>query len=370
MLGAEDVALENVRRDVMALPSQSTAEQAKQAVLEMAVERAKASTDAGWPEKSEALWRISGAIDDPAESMERQATNDATHIAAIKPVCFTTAIRISMTLWPMATRCLPRRSTMATANLSISMTRFFSPEIGEELRTLLWLCANPASPLRGNGELLKRLLRRAHAFIDAANLNADPKAKARTEIYDQFATEAGISGLVEFISLYPGLLLSSQRAEWDAGLQAVFAKLWPEMKRADNWNLNIETARMVAMLHLGYYFKNQEVVEKVLRHVDGTIAKMRPDGGFPYNGDSNPSTNYHGALIGSLSRIYDISGYEPLAKALAATQWKGPVMGRTDEFWTSPFHKTYRWNYERGTEYGNQLVLTLSRNRYANFLRG
>ena len=120
-------------------------------------------------------------------------------------------------------------------------------------------------------------------------MNADPKAKARTEIYDQFATEAGISGLVEFISLYPGLLLPSQRAEWDAGLQAVFAKLWPEMKRADNWNLNIETARMVAMLNLGYYFKNQEVIDKVLRHVDGTIAKMRPDGGFPYNGDSNPS---------------------------------------------------------------------------------
>ena len=71
-----------------------------------------------------------------------------------------------------------------------------------------------------------------------------------------------------------------------------------------------------------------------------------------------------------MSKIYDITGYEPLAKALAATQWKGPVMGRTDEFWTSPFHKTFRWNYERGTENANQLVITLSKNPYANFMRG
>jgi len=241
---------------------------------------------------------------------------------------------------------------------------------GEEIRNGIWLYANPASPLRGNGELLKRLLRRSHAFIDAANLNASPSTTAVTGIYDQFAAEAGISGLVEFISLYPGLLLPSQRAEWDSGLQAAFDKIWSEAKRADNWNLNIETARMVAMLHLGYYFNKQEVIDKVLRHVDGTISKMKPDGAFPYNGDSNPSCNYHGAIIGSLSKIYDISGNEPLAKALTATQWKGPVMGRTDEFWTSPFHKTFRWNYERGTENANQLVITLSKNPYANSLRG
>jgi hypothetical protein len=127
---------------------------------------------------------------------------------------------------------------------------------------------------------------------------------------------------------------------------------------------------MVAMLNLGYYFNKQEVIDKVLRHVDGTLSKMKPDGAFPYNGDSNPSCNYHGAILGSLSKIYDISGYEPLVKALTATQWKGPVMGRTDEFWTSPFHKTFRWNYERGTENANQLVITLSKNPYANSLRG
>ena len=358
---------------VMVLPNVSEADQAKRAVLEIALERAKASADCGMSAAAEALLAdVSTALTMPSESMAKQTREGIAFITAIRPVPVTenNPYLDALSDWGRTEIAKPEQPWARATPTSLVMPELSPRGYGEEIRKGNWLYTNPASPLRGHGEVLKRVLRRCHAFIDAANLNADPPTKAKTEIYDQFATEAGISGVVEFRTLYPGLLLPSQRVEWDAGLQAVFDKLWPEMKRADNWNLNIETARMVAMLNLGYYYKNQEVIDKVLRHVDGTIAKMKPDGGFPYNGDSNPSTNYHGALLGSLSQIYDITGYEPLAKALVATQWKGPVMGRTDEFWTSPFHKTYRWNYERGTENANQLVLTLSKNPYANFMRG
>jgi hypothetical protein len=370
---AEVPMLELARQEVDALPNKTLDDQAKRAVLEIALERAKASADAGMQRNADALLHdVKAVMGVSSAAMSRQATTDSSHIAAIKPVPVAKnnpylealaawgndKIAMSENPWPRATL------------KEVVMKGLATREVGEEIRNCVWLYSNPASPLRGNGEILKRLLRRCHAFIDAANLNASPATTAITGIYDQFATESGISGLVEFISLYPGLLLPSQRAEWDSGLQAAFDKIWSEAKRADNWNLNIETARMVAMLHLGYYYNRQEVIDKVLRHVDGTLSKMKPDGAFPYNGDSNPSCNYHGAIIGSLSKIYDISGYEPLAKALTATQWKGPVMGRTDEFWTSPFHKTFRWNYERGTENANQLVITLSKNPYANFLRG
>jgi hypothetical protein len=325
------------------------------------------------PEKADALLNdVKAAINTPSATMVRLATTDTTHIAAIKtvPVTQNNPYLDALTAWGNQMIAMPEAPWARATPTAVVMKGLATREVGEEIRNSVWLYANPASPLRGNGELLKRLLRRCHAFIDAANLDRDPAAKAKTAIYDQFATESGISGLVEFISLYPGLLLPSQRAEWDSGLQAAYDNIWSGAKRADNWNLNIETARMVAVLHFGYYYKKQEVIDKVLRHVDGTISKMKPDGAFPYNGDSNPSCNYHGAILGSLSKIYDISGYELLAKALTATQWKGPVMGRTDEFWTSPFHKTFRWNYERGTENANQLVITLSKNPYANFMRG
>ncbi len=364
---------EELSRAVAALPAASPADQAKRAVLEVALERAQASADAGMTEQAEALVRdVEAALKVPAAAMAKAATADATHVAAIKPVPVTAGNPYleGLTEWGNAFIAKPEQPWPRATPLATVMKGLAPREVGNELRNAVWLYANPASPLRGNAELLKRILRRSHAFIDAANLNATPGTKVQTEIYDQFAAEDGISGVVEFISLYPGFLLPVQRAEWDAGLKAAYDHLWPEMKRANNWNLNIETARTVAMLNLGYHFKNQEVIDRVLQHVDVTISKMKPDGAFPYNGDSNPSCNYHGAIIGSLSRIYDITGHEPLARALAATQWKGPVMGRTDEFWTSPFHKAFRWNYERGTENANQLVITLSKNPYANGLRG
>ena len=370
---AQDVSLEAVEGAVMGMPEQSSAEQSKRAVLEIALERARASAAVGMQDKARALLAdIRAAMAVPAEAMARQATSDATNLAVLKAVPVTTnnPYLDGLAAWGKDWISKPEAPWARATLTSTVMPGLSSRERGEEIRKALWLYANPASPSRGNPELLKRLLRRCHAFIDAAHLNADPAVKVRTEIYDQFATEAGVSGLVEFLSLYPGLLLPSQRGEWDAGMRTIYNNLWPEMKRAKNWNLNIETARMVAMLQLGYYYKKQEVIDKVFRHVDGTLAKMRPDGGFPCNGDSNPSVNYHNALVGSLTRIYDISGYEPIARALIATQWKGPVMGRTDEFWTSPFHKTYRWNYERGAECGNQMVITLRRNPYANLLRG
>ena len=134
------------------------------------------------------------------------------------------------------------------------------------------------------------------------------------------------------------------------------------------WNLNVETARMVAVLNLGYYTDNKEMVAKVLSHVDKVLSLMKLDGAFPYEGHGNPSCNYHNVLLNSLLRIYGLTGYEPIKRALVATQWKGPVMGRTDEFWTSLFSKAYRWNFAKGTEAGLEAVVALTGNGYVRTL--
>jgi hypothetical protein len=46
--------------------------------------------------------------------------------------------------------------------------------------------------------------------------------------------------------------------------------------------------------------------------------------------------------------IYELTGIERLRTALKGTQLKGPVVARTDEFWTFPFFNTYRWNLRNG----------------------
>jgi hypothetical protein len=187
-------------------------------------------------------------------------------------------------------------------------------------------------------------------------------------VYDQFAIEEAIPTLVEIITHQPGLLLPSQKRNWDRTLKQTASILWGKMKNKRAWNLNIEAARMVALTSLGYYTKNKNMIDKVLDHVDMVISKMRPDGAWPYHGDGNPSVNYHNNLLGSLLRIYEQSGYTPILQALKNSQWKAAVMGRTDEFWTSPFFKTYRWNFQKGTESGPEAVVTLSENPYMRWI--
>ena len=352
---------------IQAMPIRQGVDRMKKAALEFSLERAQASKAA----RMEADYRA--CMDDIEKGLATLATKmfqtvpeKAQFVPARRPLWEAKNNPYLTALQQWGEAHLAKEEApwpRATAN-RVVMPGLKTREVGEELRRYLWLFANPASSLRGDPEVLKRVLRRANAFIDAALLNAHPGTKVKTEIYDQFATEEGFSGVIELLQAFPHLLMPNQRKQWDAGLKVAFDSLWPQMKRANNWNLNIETARMVAVLHFGYYYDKKEVVQKVLQHAEATLAKMRPDGGFPYNGESNPSCNYHNTLVNSLTKIYDLSNHKPILQGLIASQWKGPVMGRTDEFWTSPFHKTYRWNFGTGTEWGNALIASASKNPY------
>ena len=237
---------------------------------------------------------------------------------------------------------------------------------GTKMREYFWLFAHEQSPMRGDPELLKRALRRAHAYIDGHNLDG-PDLVNPPVLFDQVAVEESFSGLYEIVELHPGLLLPGERQAWDRALRKAAARIGQQMRAANAWNLNIETARMVGVLNMGYYTGNEEMVARVIAHVDAVLKRMRADGAWPYHGEGNPSVNYHNALLGSLVRIYEQTDYEPIAKALVASQWKGPVMGRTDEFWTSPFFKAYRWNFTMGTEAGPEAVAALSGNPYVRW---
>lgn len=356
------------------------AERAKAAVIAVAQERLRLAQEAGLPTADEEADLAEVAKLDPL-AMATPVT-DAPHLALFKPVTaakgnphldtFIQDLRKDLAkpdaVWRRATEGNPVFNDLGNIkNYAGRRDDFGVRSNGGRLRDYLWAYANPASPLKGDPELLTRLLRRAHAFIDAYPLHSG-RTLDKPDLFDQFSLEAAIGGLVEFRRAYPGLLLPKQRDAWDQALAGVADKLWGMMANARAWNLNIETARMFAVLNLGYLTGREEMVEKVLNHVDTVLAKMRADGGWPYNGDSNPSVNYHNELTYTLLRIYDMTGHQPIADALKEAAWKGPVMGRTDEFWTSPFHKTIRWNYPRGTEAGPEAGIALSGNSMARWV--
>ena len=371
---AYGLEMDEAQKKIAALPETNGSDRIKKSLLEWVHECAQANRSAKMERECQLLLQdIETGISMPAVSMLRREQKKAKYVTALRPVIEKTnnPYLLALNEWGRIHLAKQESPWLRATAESVVMPGLQTRGAGEELRRYLWLFLNPSSTLRGDPEVLKRVLRRANAFIDAALLNAQPGTKVKTEIYDQFATEEGFGGVIELLQAFPHLLLPNQRKQWHAGLKVVFDSIWPQMKRANNWNLNIETARMVAVLHFGYYYDKKEVVQKVLKHAETTLAKMRPDGGFPYNGESNPSCNYHGTLVNSLTKIYDLSQHQPILKGLVASQWKGPVMGRTDEFWTSPFHKTYRWNFGTGTEWGNQLILSATKNPYvAGLVRG
>ena len=374
--------LEKLNSTVFCLCESTAAEKAKKAVLEVALERAKMALRERKADTANGLLSDvkAGLVLDP-EEMARVNTK-AEHVMALNPIPVRkgnpyldslvewarTELATPETAWPS------KNSGLIPSDFSQARE---TRDAASTMRNFIWLYANDASPLKGDSEILKRILRRAHAFIDAYDAGSDPANKAKSsfdQIFDQFSIEQAISGLCEFRTLYPGLLLPGQRANWDRTLRKTAEWLWngengrTSMKTAEVWNLNMETARMVAVLSLGYFTGNDEMVAKVRSHVDQVISLMKPDGGFPYHGTGNPACNYHNVFLASLTRIYGLSGYEPIRKALAETQWKGPVMGRTEEFWTTPFYKAYRWNTATGAEAGVEAVAALSGNGYVRAL--
>ncbi len=367
--------LQTLQGTISKLPESTTAEKAKKAVLGVTLERAGMALREGKTDTAEGLLSDvkAGLALDPEEMAGVNAK--AEHVMALAPVPVREGnpyldglvesarkeVATPEEAWPS------KNSGVIPAEFSKARE---TRDAASTMRNYIWLYANDASPLKGDPEILKRILRRAGAFIDAY----DAASSSSSQIFDQFAVEHAISGLCEFRTLYPGLILPGQRETWDRALRKTADRLWKgktsrkSMETAEAWNLNIETAQMVAVLSLGYFTGNGEMVAKVRSHADRVISLMKPDGGFPYHGTGNPACNYHNVLLASLARIYGLSGYEPIRKALVDTQWKGPVMGRTDEFWTTPFYKAYRWNTAMGTEAGVEAVVALSGNGYLRTL--
>jgi len=366
-----------LEKQVLRSPATTHNQKIKRAVLELAVERACQAHDHGLRDEAETLAReITQALTAPPKNFAHR-NPDAAHLGILKPLlserknpyltAMVEAAREKFAKpdveWIRATADKPAFASVGSSSNNPHNVR----SAAKAMREYFWLFAHSQSPMRSEPEPLKRALRRAHAYIDGLALDR-PDLKNRPDLYDQFAVEESFSGLYEIIELHPGLLLPSQKKAWDQALKKAADNIWKQMRNKRANNLNIETARMVGVLNMGYYTANKEMIAKVMSHVDKVLKKMHPDGGWPYHRDGNPSVNYHNELLKSLLRIYEQTKYKPITNALTASQWKGPVMGRTDEFWTSPFFKTYRWNNLKGTEAGPEAVVALSKNPYVRWL--
>lgn len=370
--GSTESQIDALKNKVERLPEHNRADAVKKAVLEIALERAKNALEVNILDESNALVQdVQNALTDPSDTFI-QRNETITKGSLIKPL-FTASnnpylegmltdaksiLNKPDTVWPRTTKESPVFTDIAG--------NYGSRKQAQVVDDFIWLFMHEQSPMQYDAELLKRILRRSHALIDAYNLVLG--YNNQLPIYDQFAFQLAFAHFYEISNLYPNLLLPSQKIAWDKAIEKERLRLSKPLKGKLN-NINIETARMVGAMYVGLHTKDRQIIKNVITHTDRVLSFLKPDGAWGYHALGNPSVNYHDEVTNLLLIIYEELNYEPILETLEATQWKGPVMGKTDEFWTSPHFKTFRWNITRGAEYGSEAVIALSRNPYLVWMR-
>lgn len=240
-------------------------------------------------------------------------------------------------------------------------------QVAARMDAFLWLHSHPASPLRGDPELLARFLRRAHTYADALTLLAANTKLGGRDLLDDFALGPALTALREFAALHPEHLSPAQRARWDEAFRATAANL---ATRIDNHRqahakgyTNIDLTLALHALNLGLHLRDDTWLERhrALLHLQRD--HVLPDGATRYIWSQNESIGYHDVVAHYLGRIHEISADPVAADILRALEWYGPVsVGRLGEFWTAPSWK-HQWNGATRPA-GGEPVVALTRNPY------
>jgi hypothetical protein len=217
---------------VAALPNSSNAEQLKRVVLELALERAQACLNIGdFTAANLLLDDAENNLATPAATMAAVATN-VTQVRAIRPLIETTPttnpylkrINDGATLY-LGTTDLPWEKN--TPELNVFADFNLARSTAADMDALLWVFAHPNSGLRHHPEILRRLLRRTYAYLDAINVHGPLlPAGQLASFYDDFASAPASIVFREFQLLYPTLIPANSNTEWDNAMTTAANNLW------------------------------------------------------------------------------------------------------------------------------------------------
>jgi hypothetical protein len=348
---AEKARAEALQARVKALSNHGAAGQVR-AVLNIAIERVKACTDAGCDADAAALLdNIEAALATNPVSLAAPATDTGTISLLITPKVVDGNPYLQRLLdgarAQLAKPENPWAKNTPDVNTFVGLQGGTgSRSTGEEMEAWLWLFANPASPMKGSPDALARYLRVAHAYADALDVHGGT-AEAGKGIFDDFAIAPAANALREFAKLYPGLLLPSQKAQWDRAMANGGRVMFGKAKDRQGEYANIDITLGFELLNFGLYLNNREYLDKAKFLVETQEKNIYPDGAIAYIWHQNESCTYHDADVHYFARYYQITGDEKVREMLLKTEWYGPVSGvRLCEFWTAPSWKD-TWNSNR-----------------------
>jgi autotransporter-associated beta strand protein len=348
---------------VAALPSATPEDLIKRAVLDIALERAQASINI------DNFTHAGLLLDDVDEKLPVAAATMATplgglaNMRVLRPLLQTTPaanpylkrVTAGVNLFLAATdpaweKNTPQANVLEDFNLARTT--------GQQMDALFWAFAHPDSPLENNDQVLRRLLRRSYAYLDAINVHGPLVAAGQlASFYDDFAIAPASSVFREFPALYPGLVPTHSAAEWDHAMETAAENLWAAYQnRVASW-VNTDVAIACELFNFGTATGRPELLVKAQYFIDSVLAmnRMFEDGAVGYIGTQNETVNYQATVSEYVSRYFETTGDANAGLILEKMQWYGAINGRLGDWWTCPSWK-HAWNDIRSSFSGGETV--------------
>jgi hypothetical protein len=332
---------------VEALPEKTVAEQLKKSVLRVALERvALAADDPAYA--TELQTDIAAALPVSADTFVADGP-DLSHVSALRPVpAPATNPHVAQMVDGVRTELtkpsLPLvKATAATSALG-KLPYYYSSArtIAARMEALVWLFANPGSPLRDDPAVLALFLRQAHAYADTLDVTGG--ATAGKDLLDDFAITPASGALREFAALRPGLLLPSQRRQWDRAMRRAGDSMAGKAKGRDGTYPNIDIALSLELLNFGLYLRDDAFLAQSRFLLHAQEKNIYPDGAMAYIWHQNETQGYQGVVVNYIRRYGEITGDPVCAAMLRRLEPFDLVIGGLlPDWWTTPSWK-HTWN--------------------------
>lgn len=232
----------------------------------------------------------------------------------------------------------------------------FARTTGWEIESYFWLYAHPDSPRRHNPEVLRRLLRRTFAYLDAIDVHGTTQPTGQlASFYDDFAIGPASGVFRELQVLYPAVVLPNLGAQWDRAMSIAGNAIYDEYKdRVASW-VNTDLALSCELFNFGTKLGRADMLAKATYFIDSvfTFNRMFDDGAVCYIYAQNEAGGYQYTVAEYLARYVRMTGYEPARELLRRMEWYGPVNGPFIAWWTSPSWK-HMWNTSAGSDHAGE----------------
>ncbi len=348
---------------VAALPASTPEEKIKRVVLEVSIERASASLNAGETAHADLL------LDDVQNNLTADPAVMAAQVSVLSNIrVLRPLLQTGVANNPYLKRLIDGVTLFLaapdsaweknTARINVFEDFNLARTTGAQMDALFWIFAHPDSPMKNDPEILRRLLRRTHAYLDAIHVHGPSlHAGQLTSFYDDFAVTPASGVFREFLMLYPGLVAANAEADWNAAMQTAASNLWSAYQnRVASW-VNTDVAIACSLYNFGERTSNAAMIAKSEYFINEvlTSGRMFEDGAVGYIGTQNEAGGYQALVSEYVTRYFETTGHANAGTILSKMQWYGPINGRIADWWTSPSWKD-AWNDNRSSFHAGESV--------------